>query len=122
MATVGRLVWLMIGFAALAAAALGVVLPLLPTTPFVLLAAFAFMKSSGRLHRWLLEHRIFGRLIADWRRYGAISRKAKTLSVISIAAVFALSVLLRAPLGVLIAQAIVLTACAVFIVSRPLPP
>lgn len=122
MARVGRIVWLVIGLAALAAASLGVVLPLVPTTPFVLLAAFAFMKSSRRLHDWLLEHRVFGTLIADWRRYGAISRKAKAVSVLSLVAVFALSVVLQAPTTVLVAQVIVLTACAAFIVSRPSPP
>ena len=77
-----RLFWLLIGVVALAAASIGILLPLIPTTPFVLLAAFAFMKSSKRLHDWLLRHRVFGKLIADWRQYGAISRQAKWVSII----------------------------------------
>ena len=60
---VARLVWLAVGLTALALGALGVVLPLLPTTPFVLLAAFAFARSSSRMHRWLHAHPVFGVLI-----------------------------------------------------------
>jgi len=111
-----------IGLAAILAAFLGVLLPLLPTTPFVLLAAFAFARSSRRLHRWLHEHALFGSLIENWSRYGAISLPAKTAGIASMAAVFGLSVLFAVPAGVLIVQALVLSVCAAFIASRPLPP
>ena len=106
----------------MAAATVGVLLPLIPTTPFVLLAAFAFMKSSRRLHDWLINHRIFGKLIVDWRRHGAIGRSAKIVSIGSMVAVFALSVALQAPGWVLAVQAPILAICAWFVVSRPLPP
>ena len=117
-----RLFWLTIGIVALAAASIGVLLPLVPTTPFVLLAAFAFMKSSQRLHDWLLEHRLFGQLIVDWRRYGAISRRAKLASVVSLLAVLVVSLLLEVSDAVLAVQGIVVVACAAFILSRPSPP
>jgi len=117
-----RLIWLVVGLAALAAATVGVLLPLIPTTPFVLLAAFAFMKSSRRLHDWLISHRIFGKLIVDWRRHGAIGRSAKIASIGSMVAVFALSVALQAPGWVLALQAPILAICGWFVVSRPLPP
>ena len=117
-----RMVWLVVGLSALAAAIVGIILPLIPTTPFVLLAAFAFMNSSKRLHDWLLRHRIFGKLIADWRKYGAISRRAKVISVASMVGIFALSVLLDASALVLVVQAIVLSCSGIFIVTRPLPP
>ncbi len=117
-----RLVWLVVGFAALAAAFVGVALPLIPTTPFLLVAAFAFMKSSKRLHDWLMAHPVFGKLISDWRQYGAISRRTKIVSVGSMAAVIAISLLLQMPDYVLVIQAIVLTASASFIISRPVPP
>ena len=119
---VPRLVWLTIGLGAIAVAGLGVVLPLLPTTPFVLLAAFAFARSSRRLHDWLVRHAVFGPLIDNWRRYGAISRRAKTAGILSMAGVLGLSLLLDAPPGVLTVQALVLIASASFIVSRPSPP
>ena len=118
----GRLLWVTIGLAAILAALLGVLLPLLPTTPFVLLAAFAFARSSSRLHRWLHNHALFGPLIENWNRYGAISLSAKTAGIVSMAAVFGLSIVLGAPTFVLIVQALVLGICALFIASRPLPP
>ena len=117
-----RLIWLTIGLGALALGALGAVLPLLPTTPFVLLAAFAFARSSRRLHDWLVHHAVFGPLIDNWRRYGAINRSAKTAGILSMAGVFGVSVLLDVSPGVLIVQALVLTACAGFVASRPSPP
>lgn len=117
-----RLAWLAVGIVALTLGALGVVLPLLPTTPFVLVAAFAFAQSSERLHAWLVNHNIFGELIANWRRYGAISRTTKVASVLSMATVLAVSLLLDVPTSIVVVQAVVLSACAFFIVSRPLPP
>ena len=117
-----RVTWLVIGIVALALGGLGIVLPLLPTTPFVLVAAFAFDRSSDRLHEWLLDHNIFGSLIANWRRYGAISRPAKAASILSMAAVLLISLLLAAPALVIVVQVLVLGACALFVVSRPLPP
>ena len=117
-----RLAWLVIGLSSLALGGAGILLPLLPTTPFVLVAAFAFAKSSTRLHRWLLEHNVFGPLIDNWRRSGAISRSTKTVSILSMAAIFVVSLLLAVPTHVIVIQAVVLGACAVFILTRPLPP
>ncbi len=60
--------WLMIGLGwiVLAVGIVGIFVPLLPTTPFVLLAAFFFSKGSKRLHLWLREHPRFGRYVRDW--------------------------------------------------------
>lgn len=117
-----RLAWLTLGIVALGFGALGVLLPILPTTPFVLVAAFAFAQSSQRLHDWLLDHNLFGSLIANWRRYGAISRSAKMVSVASMVAVVLISLLIGVPIFVLAVQWLVLGVCAWFILSRPLPP
>ena len=117
-----RIILILTGVVALALGAIGVVLPLLPTTPFLLVAAFAFANSSERLHRWLLAHQMFGPLIDNWRRYGAISRRAKLVSVLSMAAILLLSVLAAVPAHVILIQALVLTASAVFILSRPDSP
>ena len=117
-----RLVWLTVGVAALAAAMVGVLLPLIPTTPFVILAAFAFMRSSRRLHNWLITHRVFGPVILDWRKHGAISRPAKSIGIASMAGVFVISLVLQMPVYVLAPQAFVLGVCMWFVGSRPLPP
>ena len=62
-------------------AILGVVLPILPTTPFVLVAASCFAKSSPRLHQKLLANKIFGPLIINWQTHRIISIKAKAISL-----------------------------------------
>ena len=102
-----------------ALAAIGVVLPLLPTVPFLLLAAFFFARSSSRLHNWLLSHRTFGPMIIDWQQSGAIRPAAKKAATISVAAVFGLSLFFSVPSHVLIIQAIVLSGVMIFIWTRP---
>ena len=72
-----RTLFLILGLASLAAGTAGIVLPLVPTVPFVLLAAFCFARSSPRLERWLVEHRRFGGHIRDWRASRSVSRSAK---------------------------------------------
>src|SRR5688572_4601441 len=67
---------------------LGVFLPLLPTTPFLLLAVFCFSRGSPRLHSWLLQHRTFGPLINDWREHRRIHPQAKRM--VSILIIFLL--------------------------------
>ena len=78
-----RAVWLVFGLVSLLLGIIGVVLPLLPTTPFILLAAFCFSKGSGRLHTWLLNHRLFGQLIKDWQQYGVITLRVKLIATLS---------------------------------------
>ncbi|WP_299661299.1 YbaN family protein [uncultured Ruegeria sp.] len=111
--------WAGLGLLCVALAMIGVVLPLLPTVPFLLLAAFFFARSSSRLHNWLLSHRTFGPLIIDWQNSGAISPGAKKAATVSVAAVFGLSIILSAPSNVLIIQAIVLSGVMLFIWTRP---
>ena len=59
---------------------IGVLLPLVPTTPFLLVAAFCFSRSSERLHNYLLNHKWFGHYIRDWEAYNVIPLKAKIFS------------------------------------------
>ncbi len=81
MADKGRLLYLLCGGALTALAALGVVLPLLPTTPLLLLAAACFARSSERCHRWLLQHRVFGPIIQNWQENRCMPPKAKITAV-----------------------------------------
>ena len=114
-----RVFWAILGWLALTLGAIGIVLPLLPTVPFLLLAAFCFSRSSARMHHWLMEHRIFGPPIRDWQRSGAISRRAKVLASVSVLAVFAVSLALGLRPLILMVQATTLCAVALFIWTRP---
>lgn len=117
-----RTLWLLIGLTSLALGIAGVVLPLLPTTPFVLLSAYCFARSSPRLHDWLLANRTFGPLIRNWEQHRAIAPRAKLLAVLSMAGVLALSFLLGASDRVILIQAVILPATAAFILTRPSGP
>lgn len=114
-----KAIWLVIGLFSVGLGLLGVVLPLLPTVPFMLLAAFCFARSSDQLHNWLMSHPTFGPLIKDWQNSGAIGPKAKKLSTVSIAAVFALSWVLGVGAAIIAVQAVVLSTVLIFIWTRP---
>ena len=102
--------------------AVGLVVPLLPTTPFLLVAAFAFARSSERLDRWLREHRSFGPLIDNWARDGSIDRNAKRTAIVFIFITPVVTWLFGTPLWVIACQIAVLSVAAIFILTRPLPP
>ncbi|MFM5422411.1 YbaN family protein [Aeromonas veronii] len=80
-----------LGWLAFATGIVGIVLPLLPTTPFMLLAAALFARSSPRFHRWLLTHRWFGPPIVDWQQYRGIRRQARRRAIIFILLTFSVS-------------------------------
>ncbi len=77
--------WWAFAYLALGLGIVGVVVPLMPTTVFILIAAYCAARGSDTLHRKLLEHRIFGPMIRDWQATGAVSRKAKYMAVGSMA-------------------------------------
>lgn len=114
-----RVIWAGLGLICIALGMLGVILPLLPTVPFILLAAFFFARSSERLHAWLIEHRLFGPMIEDWTARGAISPMGKRAATVSIALVFGISLILGLRPMILIIQAITLGAVLTFIWTRP---
>ena len=117
-----RWVWLAVGCLALAAAIAGAVLPLLPTVPFLLIAAWAFARSSPRLEAWLLDHAHFGPLIADWRASGAVSRSTKRTASVVMAATLIGGALAGLSYGILALQATIFAAVAAFLWTRPEPP
>lgn len=71
--------YLLIAFGSLSLGlgALGVVLPVLPTTPFLLIALYCYLRSSRRLYDWLLHHRLFGRYLYNYVTYRAVPRNTK---------------------------------------------
>lgn len=114
-----RHLWTLGGMVSFGLGAAGVFLPLLPTVPFMLLAAFCFARGSEPFHRWLLAHPRFGPAIRDWRAHGAISRRGKRAAVAAIAGTFALSLLLGIPAIGLGLQALALAGVLLFIMTRP---
>ena len=111
--------WLLFGLAMTGCAIAGAVLPLVPTTPFLLLATYAFARSSPRLHAWLHDHRHFGPLITSWQQHGAIPRGAKITAMVMIGITPLITLAMQAPTYILITQLIVLVPVSVFILTRP---
>jgi len=79
-----RGLYLAAGLAFVALGFVGIFLPVLPTTPFLILAAACFARSSRRLENWLLDHPRFGPLLRGWRQRGAIPRRAKMMALAGI--------------------------------------
>lgn len=114
-----RFIWAGLGLLCLLLGAVGIVLPLLPTVPFLLLAAFLFARSSERLHNWLLSHPRLGPPIEDWQSRGAINPAAKRLATISIVVVFGISLAMGLRPLILGIQAVTLSCVLIFIWTRP---
>ena len=87
-----RWVYLIVGWLAIVLGALGVVLPLLPTTPFLLLACFCFARSSPRWHEWLMYRSPFAALLQQWHARRSIPRKAKQRATLFIIVSFTVSI------------------------------
>lgn len=114
-----RIVFTILGLLSLGLGMIGVILPLLPTVPFILLAAFFFAHSSKKMHNYLIYHNFFGPMIRNWQRNGSIHPRAKIAATLSITAVFLISFAIGVPKYVLGIQSITLTAVMFFIWSRP---
>jgi hypothetical protein len=106
------------GSLALLLGVIGVVLPGLPTTPFILLAAACYAKASPRLHRWLLNHRLTGPMLRDWEQHRSLTRRNKTIAVVSMLVMVSFSI--WSFRGRVIAQAalVVLGAVGAWVVLR----
>ncbi|TAH50520.1 MAG: DUF454 domain-containing protein [Betaproteobacteria bacterium] len=89
-----RLVFLWLGFVALLLGALGVVVPVLPTTPFILLAAACFARGSERFHRHLLAHRIAGPIVREWEEHRSMPPGVKAWAFALMFVSFGVSLLL----------------------------
>lgn len=77
-----KLILCILGVISLCLGVAGIVLPILPTTPFLLLASFLFYKSSKKLHNWLESNRVFGNYIRCYRKYKAVNRRTKIISIV----------------------------------------
>ncbi len=78
-----NIIWVIAGTISLAFGIIGIVLPLLPTTPFLLLSAACYCRGSEKMHTWLLEHKLFGRYIRDYQEKRGIRKKAKITAIVT---------------------------------------
>ena len=109
----------LIGGASLFLGILGVFLPLLPSTCFILLATWAFSKSSPVFHNWLLHDSPFSHSIQNWQRHRVIPTKIKWIASISIVVSYAITLTLVSNAYVLTALALGLVGLLAFILSKP---
>lgn len=89
-----RWLFVLLGVGCIALASLGVVLPGLPTTPFLILASYFLVRSSPRLHGWLVRSRTFGPLLRNWQEHRGVTRNSKRVALVAAAVAIALSVVL----------------------------
>ncbi len=118
-----RVLFLTLGIITTILALIGVFLPLLPTTPFLLLSAYFFSNSSETLHRWLLNHGIFGPIIRDWQKHKIIRTRAKIISTIMIIILFGYTLgFVNVILPIKIVVTLIGISVLTFILTRPSEP
>jgi len=113
-------VYFLLGWCFFGVGAIGAVVPGLPTTPFMLLALWAFAKSSRRFHDWLYHHRLFGPPLQQWQAHRVIPLKAKVLALVTMAASLGyLTLFTEVSPWIKGGTAIVMLYGAAFILSKP---
>ncbi|SFN27275.1 YbaN family protein [Variovorax sp. OV329] len=119
---VARLLWRALALVFLALGVIGAFLPVLPTVPFLIAAAWAGGRGWPALERWLLDHPRYGPYIRNWRQSGAVPRRAKWAATVMMA-ISALLLMLgtQAPMGVKVGVPLVMGATAVWLWRRPEP-
>jgi len=120
-----RFFWNALGFMALGLGVAGIPLPVLPTTPFVLLAAYFFAKGSPRYHHWLRTHKFFGPLVTNWELHGSIPLRAKIFASIMIAVAISFPLWINresVPVEARWATAILAGIGWLFVITRPSGP
>ena len=113
--------YLALAYVSLALGLAGIVLPGLPTTPFVLLAAWAAARGSERLHRWMRAHAVFGKMIVDWENGGAVSRRAKWAASVTMAICAGVFFLTAPKLWMAAAGTTIMLMVAAWLWRRPEP-
>ncbi|WP_019220854.1 YbaN family protein [Bartonella senegalensis] len=109
-----------VGWVMIILGVIGIVLPIMPTVPFLLIASWCFARSSPRFHHWLNNHRVFGPPIKQWEEKRAISTFIKIFAVVSMAGGFlSFLVMIHPALWFALLVATILLLIAIYIVTRP---
>ena len=115
-----KLFFFALGWLCVVAGVVGIFLPILPTTPFLLVAAWAFAKSSPRFQYWLESHQTLGPYIYDWRHYGVVPIRAKILAISMMTLSFSWLVFLSgASTTVVVVVGLTMAGVATFLLTRP---
>jgi len=96
--TTFRVILVCLGTAFVIIGVIGIFLPILPTTPFMLLAAWCYARSSSRFYNWIMNNKVFGPIIWEWRKYRSIPRRAKRTAMILMPGTFAISIFFFVPI------------------------
>ena len=113
-----RVMYVALGLFFVGLAVLGAVLPVLPTTPFLLLASFFFVRSSQRLHDWLLRSRLFGPLLRDWNQHRAVRPRVKVVALVMLAVAVTCSAVFGRLAWYLVVMLVALASVGAFVVLR----
>jgi uncharacterized membrane protein YbaN (DUF454 family) len=114
-----RLIFLVCGHLSVILGIIGAVLPVVPSTPFMILAAYCYSKSSPKLHQKILNLPHVGSHVRDWEDHGLISVKAKILSIFLLGIMIGFSIYLLKVVWLKIMLAVIALAISTFIFSRP---
>ncbi len=118
-----KILLLLIGWFFVALGTIGLFLPVLPTTPFLLISLWAFSQSSERFHDWLYNHRVFGPPLQDWSRHGVIPLRAKIVAIGTMAVSATLVIIFSStPWYGITAMLLLMGIGAGFILTRPSRP
>ncbi len=107
------------GFVSIAMGILGIVLPVLPTTPFMLLGAYCFARGSQKWHDWLINHRIFGEYILAFRDRRGLTRKQKYRIALSVSVMMSISVYLIRGSGISVFISLIWALCLCVLFLSP---
>lgn len=114
-------IWIfyILGYFFLGLGIIGIILPILPTTPFLLLSASCFMRSSKRAHDWLLSNKYFGEYLKNWYENGSIPKRAKIAAVILMALTFGSSIYIMPYMIARILLVFIALGVGAYIFTRP---
>jgi len=122
-----RWAWWLLAYASLGTGIVGIFVPGLPTTVFILIAAYAASRGSERLHAYLVQHPRFGPVISDWQAHGAVSRRGKWAAMLTMLACAAVLLAIMLSVGMhrwwmAVLPIACMAAVAVWLWLRPEPP